>query len=495
MRRWSSLVVLVLALIVFSMVVTAQETEPTDPNVTIYVVQRGDNLYRIALQYDLTVSELARVNGIINPANIQVGQRLLIPLLPMPVVEPPQTHTVQPGETLQNISVAYDVSIETLVALNGITNPNALFVGQVLTIRPETTVNADNEIDDTGELPVTVSENDLLETVEFAALPGIIHVIRAGETLFSIAQRYGVPMSEIQNVNEIGDGALIFAGQQLIIPGVQPSTPAADLPEGIASVDITPLVFVEGQTGRVRLTTSTAATVTAAFFGREYQVMTSQNGVQHTLFIGVPLETPQEIYPLTLKINNGPSVTEFALNIQVISGGYGNQFITLPQDKVTLVALPVEENEAGILRSITTPVTATRYIDSPMSLPAAAPMNARFGSKRAYNGGPLDRFHLGADFAGAPGTPVLAAASGRVVMADSLHIRGTTLMIDHGWGIYTGYAHLNERYPQVGEFVEVGDVIGTVGSSGRATGAHLHWEVWVNGVAVDPMQWVYEAFP
>src|SRR5690606_19753354 len=96
----------------------------------------------------------------------------------------------------------------------------------------------------------------------------------------------------------------------------------------------------------------------------------------------------------------------------------------------------VEENELTILRRAASAVTPERYFDGPMSLPAAAAMNSPFGTRRSYNGSAFDRFHTGADFAGAPGSPILAAASGRVVLADTLNIRGNSVMIDHGWGVY-----------------------------------------------------------
>ena len=88
---------------------------------------------------------------------------------------------------------------------------------------------------------------------------------------------------------------------------------------------------------------------------------------------------------------------------------------------------------------------------------------------------------------------MLAAASGTVVLADTLNVRGNAVVIDHGWGVYTGYWHQTEIYVQPGERVSTGQVIGTVGSTGRVTGAHLHWELWVNGVPVDPMQWVRQS--
>jgi murein DD-endopeptidase MepM/ murein hydrolase activator NlpD len=106
----------------------------------------------------------------------------------------------------------------------------------------------------------------------------------------------------------------------------------------------------------------------------------------------------------------------------------------------------------------------------------------------------LQRLHLGTDFGGAPGTAIFAPADGVVVFSGPLEVRGLATIVDHGWGVYTGYWHQTESYVVPGDRVVSGQVIGTIGMSGRATGPHLHWEMWVSGVPVDPMQWVQQAF-
>jgi murein DD-endopeptidase MepM/ murein hydrolase activator NlpD len=88
----------------------------------------------------------------------------------------------------------------------------------------------------------------------------------------------------------------------------------------------------------------------------------------------------------------------------------------------------------------------------------------------------------------------LAAAPGIVVLADALNVRGNATIIDHGWGVFTGYWHQAEQFVRVGDVVTTGQPIGTIGATGRVSGAHLHWELWVSGVPVDPMQWVRQSF-
>lgn len=111
----------------------AQEAVP-DTGITIHVVQRGETLFRIALSYGTTVDELASLNGILDPGNIQVGQRLLVPGTIAATL--PQIHTVQAGETLRIIADFYGLTLEQLATANNITDVNAIYVGQTLTIVP-----------------------------------------------------------------------------------------------------------------------------------------------------------------------------------------------------------------------------------------------------------------------------------------------------------------------------------------------------------------------
>lgn len=455
----------------------------------IHVVQRGENLYRIGLQYGLTVDQLASANGITNTSNIAVGQRLIIPatnIAPVPT-SIPQTHIVKAGESLSRIAELYGMTTEALASLNGITNPNSLYVGQVLQIASNT-----NEPAPTSEVVLDVGLISLVAPT--STENRVIHTVVRGDTVYRIAQRYGTTISAIQQANGLADGAIIFAGQQLIIPVITTQVASAsDLPDLVQSLDIYPLTWVEGQAGRVLLRTSMPVTITGSFLEINITPIAQENGLFNIILIPIPIYTQTGVYPLNLTLTPASGdVVNLLLNVQVQAGNYGSQYITLPADRLDLLNVGVEENELGILRNVTSRINPQRYLTGALSLPAAAVMNSPYGTRRAYNGGAFDRYHNGADFAGATGSPVLSAGAGQVVLADVLNIRGVSVIIDHGWGIYTNYSHLTERYVNLGDMVEVGQIIGTVGNTGRATGAHLHWELWLNGVAIDPMQWVYE---
>ena len=356
------------------------------------------------------------------------------------------------------------------------------------------------ESDQDDELAVLAEESaEVLSVAETNLVSGdpdftYVHVVEAGDTVYDIGLRFNQTVNDLAALNNLQDPTRISIGQQLIIPGIEPPRLIGQLPGSVVSFALDPLIFVEGRTGRIEIRTSEPATVSGEFLDQELRVIESDNGRLHTILTGIPMFTGQKVVPLTLSIvNENGAASSIEATLQVIAGGYGYQNITI--DNSELLAPAVEDEETELLARVTSAFTAEKHWNQSLGLPAAAAMNAVYGTLRSYNGSPYNRYHSGVDFAGATGTSVLAAADGQVVLADTLRIRGNTIVIDHGWGLYTLYAHQNSMLVSVGETVTSGQTIGTVGSTGRSTGPHLHWEVWLHGVNVDPMQWVQEKFP
>ena len=156
----------------------------------------------------------------------------------------------------------------------------------------------------------------------------------------------------------------------------------------------------------------------------------------------------------------------------------------------TLLSSVQREDEELILKdtfSLSTPVKLWR--DGPWLKPLRfdALITSDFGEERDY-GDDLIQYHEGIDFSADEGTPVYASNSGVVVLARQLSLRGNYIAIDHGGGLYSAYGHLSAFAAGEGQIVEAGDLIGYVGSSGLSTGAHLHWEIIVHGIAVDALR-------
>jgi murein DD-endopeptidase MepM/ murein hydrolase activator NlpD len=130
-----------------------------------------------------------------------------------------------------------------------------------------------------------------------------------------------------------------------------------------------------------------------------------------------------------------------------------------------------------------------RIWTGPFVLPVDGKPTSNFGTRSFYNGEPRAP-HAGVDFVGRPGTPIRAANQGVVVLARPLYFTGNTIVVDHGAGLFSVFAHLSEFRARAGEVVEPETVVGLVGSTGRVTGPHLHWSVRLNGARVDPMSLV-----
>ena len=118
--------------------------------------------------------------------------------------------------------------------------------------------------------------------------------------------------------------------------------------------------------------------------------------------------------------------------------------------------------------------------------PVTGQATSAFGSRSVFNGQPRSP-HSGADFRAAEGTPVTAPNVGTMVLTGDTYFSGGSVILDHGWGLYSYFAHLSKILVEKGDLVEPGQVLGYAGATGRVTGPHLHWTLRLNGARVDPL--------
>jgi len=179
------------------------------------------------------------------------------------------------------------------------------------------------------------------------------------------------------------------------------------------------------------------------------------------------------------------------MDVEFVTGHYGYQFIDPPITLSSLLDQGLMDNEWDYLR----PWRDIRTKDRMWTYPLRSPLepmpsiSADYGDRRSY-GGMFEGYHSGIDYRASRGTPVVAPAAGRVVLVKRLEARGNAVLIDHGWGLVTGYWHLSTIDVEIGDKIMAGEILGRVGNTGLSTGSHLHWEVWINGVAVDGRQWL-----
>ena len=179
------------------------------------------------------------------------------------------------------------------------------------------------------------------------------------------------------------------------------------------------------------------------------------------------------------------------IKIDVTPVEFGVQELTLPKDKVdldatTLKRVQIEKEE--ILKSMK-PRTKEKLWEGEFIFPVEGEISGRFGVRRILNGQPRSP-HSGEDFSAPEGTDVKATNTGRVVLIGDFFFTGKSVIIDHGLGCFSMYFHLHQIEVKTGDLVPKGNVIGTVGSTGRATGPHLHWGVRILGERVNPLSLV-----
>lgn len=377
---------------------------------------------------------------------------------------PDDTYVVKQGDTLASIAAELGVPLEVLAATNQLTDLNALNVGQVLLL-PEGTAR---------------------RTV----------VARPGDTIQAIAEREGQSDLRLAILNNTTPAARLFPGQPIRL--VRSSVPKTT-PFGSVRVVGVPSTIVQGQAGWLEAEVERPLSLEAVWNGAPLGIRPlairkkEEHGEEVTVWGGyVPIAASLEpgVYSLSLTYQaaSGVSVSR-SFPVYVQGQVFPVQNIRLPPDKNELVEQEISQAELDYLAPIwARTVTAIQWRD-PFTLPlqSAFPTTSPYGVRRNYNAGQYFSYHTGQDFAAPGGSPVLAPADGIVTIAEPLTVRGISVILDHGAGLFTGYWHLQEALVIPGEMVQAGEPIGLVGTTGRSTGEHLHWELRIYGVAVDPM--------
>jgi len=221
----------------------------------------------------------------------------------------------------------------------------------------------------------------------------------------------------------------------------------------------------------------------ATYQGKPVLVVKEQDA-RWLAIVGVPLTVKPGSQLLVAKDANGSRNLDFVVG----SKKYPEQRITLKNQRQVnpnpddLKRIEGElEVQLKAYRSFTPGTPSNLLLDKPV----AGPLSSKFGVRRFFNGEERNP-HSGLDFAVPAGTPIKAPAAGKVILTGNYFFNGNTVFVDHGQGFISMFCHMSKIDVKVGDTVPRGGVVGKVGSTGRATGPHMHWNVSLNDARVDP---------
>jgi murein DD-endopeptidase MepM/ murein hydrolase activator NlpD len=262
-------------------------------------------------------------------------------------------------------------------------------------------------------------------------------------------------------------------------------------PPPIVGSDI--VEIAQGRSGVLRIEAG-AASATASYKGRSIPLVPGAGGFWGVIGAAADEGIGQFPIAVTLYDASGAAMEQRSATLIVYDASFPIESITLPPGEEGLLGPDVGAQEEAIRQQQFASSAPERRWSGAFIYPVyGAAVTSPYGQQRSYNGAPPAGFHHGTDFGVDEGTAVYASASGVVTFAAAMPIRGNSVIIDHGAGVFSGYHHLSSVAVAVGQNVAQGQLIAHSGMSGLATGPHLHWEVVVHGVSVDPLFWTQNA--
>ncbi len=466
-KRISSIIIALMFLLFSVKTINAQDENPNP----VYIVQSGENLTEIADKFGISVTELINVNNIVDSNVISAGTELIIPGI-TGISGVLTTTPVEFGETYSSLLRRYKISQENFQILNAVTSPAEIYVGSNLVL-PE------GQGEDTFNGSIVLGTND---------------------SLLEASLRSNVNPWYLGSVNDESQTTAL-PGEVLFYYTDDSQGFSSSVSKHISKIELLPLPVVQGHTTVIRIYTDSAAAITGSLGDYKLNFFQDETGQFYYALQGIHAMATPGLMDLRLdgQFDAGDTFTAEQM-VLMENGNYPNEELTVES---TTIEQEVNERETADIAQILSPISTQKMWSGPLRFPVDGSLDdntmafsSYYGSRRSYNGGQYYGFHGGLDFMVVVNSlNVYSPAPGTVIFTGTTDIRGNTIFIDHGQGIYTGYAHLSEIQVNVGDHVETGQIIAQIGKTGRVTGPHLHWDVWVNGNAVDPFDWVDNTYP
>jgi len=263
-------------------------------------------------------------------------------------------------------------------------------------------------------------------------------------------------------------------------------SPVEASPSSALDITVTPSKIGQGEVGILRVKERKGARPRVIWMGKEITLVKDKRNGIWSGFIGADLTTRPGRYKLQISLKDKDN--PHSITVSVLSRDYGIRRLTLPREMVELdphTLKRVREESRRVREIFMRPAGYPLWMGGWIR-PVAGRVISPFGCRSIIN--EMERSpHSGVDLKAGEGTPVLATNRGIVALVANHFFGGLSVIIDHGGGIQSMYFHLSKALVPMADLVEKGTAIGLSGSSGRVTGAHLHFGIRLNGTRVNPI--------
>lgn len=422
-----------------------------------YTVQEGETLTQISQYFNTTTGRILSLNPMSDPNSLAPGKRLFVPgfedlsgeLVPIPLPL---------GDTVHSLNRTLHQGEDLTARLNFLTSPDEMYAGEPFFYlsaggAEQTRLSLTSDIN-AAELAVQTQSNPWL-AAEYNSLRG--------------------PWA-------------LLCNDTIFLPGILAATPDTFLPT-LSGISVNTFTLSQGKTSVMQAVVAPGTTLSGSLLGYPLHFFTNKTGGV-TALQGIPRMAEPGITTMFVTATTPDGRTfSHQQNLLLKKKDYGYDTPLEVADNV--VDPEITEPEFALLMQIVADAPAEKLWASAFAHPSPNPdrITSKFGRLRSYNGSEYVYYHSGLDYSGTDQTPVLAPVPGIVVYTGELTVRGNATIISHGWGVYTGYWHQSRIDVKVGDRVETGQTIGMVGNTGRVTGPHLHFDLIVGGVEVDPEDW------
>lgn len=473
-KRAQRFIRLFLAVFLLLSLLPASKAEAQAPALPVYIVRSGDNLWTIAQTFYTTVDEIMAANHRTAADILAIGDRLYIPgfeglqgLL--------TTEYAPLGISLTSLSRRTQSSVAALARLNRLTSPSELFIGRQIIV-------------------TTREDGKKMETMP-ALLPG--------QTFLEMAILKNQNPWALSRMNLLASPDRSLPFDTYYAPSDQENPNALAVP-GVQSIVLDNQPFRQGYMWLVKVNGEADLQVSASL---DYavrgnprvsapQFFTQEDGSQ-IAYGGVHALADPGVYPLHFHFST-PEGADYRFDQYIIlRDAYyeSDPPLTVPPESLDDANIAAEDQIFDALAELKTP---RQLWSGQWIYPTQHPVceKSYFGSRRTYVGTEGTFYHTGLDLGYCGGIDIYAPADGVVLAAlPDLIVRGNCLVIDHGLGIQSIYMHMEDFAVEEGQQVTQGMLLGHIGNTGRSAGPHLHFQVDVDGVPINPRSWLDRTFP